>query len=689
MSSIRIVTGTGTWDADRPRSFVIGRDRGCDIVTDVPHVSRRHAEIRPAGDGWEVVDLGSSGGTWIGGQPTPTAPLTGTTEIALGGEEHGLRLTVTVTPPAPPVPASVPAPPTGYAAGGPGLPPPPSDVTIVPQAGMPGPGGFGGPGILVRHRAADLSFAPYQPVRIGRDDGLEVVARNPSVSRQHAVLEPRPDGWWLVDRSTAGTFVDGQRVGQRRLTEPTTVLLGHPTAGYEVELVPLVEAGVASRGIARRKRRRSLTLVGGALALLVVLTGGVIGAVALLGGDDEPAGQASRQSQEGGAGLSEAELDRAKAATVYLVAIDPSGQPLFSGSGSIISADGRILTNAHVADSDAPGQGGEALDHVEVYFTSPADDEPVTLRYLARASVSDGYLDVAVAQIYADGEGDPVDVADLDLPEPLPLGDSDDLRTLDEITALGYPGLSTANSDAGADLPTLTVTEGTVSTFSPSAVIGVDRAEIDADLRIGSGNSGGPSINEDGEIIGLNTRVFTESLETQLEEQGQGEGGIFTGGSARIVPVNLAGAVLDIAEQGGDPAYVSPYLDELPDPDEQVQQSTIEAHGWSLAGAEGTCAATSTADQPQVEAVAPGETVSAEFVISGLADGTNLSIELYTLPGGGGDAELFQSVPIVWEAENDGACIWIGVEAPSGVRGLNAVPQVGDQLLVDNPLLFQ
>ncbi len=690
MSTIRIQSATQTWDADQPRSFVIGRDETCDVVVPEPGVSRRHAEIRAVGDAWEVVDLGSSAGTFVNGRQVTQAPLSGTSSVRVGGPTSGHDLTVTVVAAAPSPAATAmvdrPAPPSypGQAPVAPGL-----DMTVLPgnvPGGVPGyPGTPAGPGLLVRLRSGDKQFPAGSQVRIGRDPSLEVVAENPSVSRHHATVEGRPDGWWLVDRSTAGTFIAGERVTAMRIEEPTEVCLGHPTAGYELEIVPVVEAGVASAGIAKKKRNKTLAIAGAAAAVLVVVGGGTTAALVLGGDDDKAPAAQTQQADEGGEGLSEAELDKAKAATVYLVAYGPDGSPLHSGSGSIISDDGLILTNAHVADSDAPGQDGAALDHVEVYFTSPDDDKPVELRYIAEPIVSDGYLDIAIAQITTDPEGNPVDTADLDLPEPLELGDSDEIRTLDEITALGYPGLSTANSDAGGPLPTLTVTKGTVSTISASDIIGVDRAEFDADLRIGSGNSGGPSINEDGKIIGLNTRVFTENIETQLEDAGAGEGGIFTGGSARIVPVNLAEDVLEIAEAGGDPSYTSPYIEKLPDPEQEMASASIAQHGWALDGQQGSCEGDSTIEAPQIVSVAPGDVVHAEFVVSGLASGTLFDIVLFTLDG---ETEL-QRLPVTWDEANNDACVFVSFEVPEGVPGINAVPQVGDQYVVDNPLEFQ
>jgi hypothetical protein len=50
----------------------IGRQNDCTIVLGDPNVSRRHAEIRPAGDGFSVVDLGSTNGTRVNGMRIPS-----------------------------------------------------------------------------------------------------------------------------------------------------------------------------------------------------------------------------------------------------------------------------------------------------------------------------------------------------------------------------------------------------------------------------------------------------------------------------------------------------------------------------------------------------------------------------------------------------------------------------------------
>jgi hypothetical protein len=72
-----------------PSGGTIGRSRDCDVVLTDPNVSRRHAEIRPAGRGrWVVSDLGSTNGVKVNGRLADgDAPLEGGDRIALGTAE--------------------------------------------------------------------------------------------------------------------------------------------------------------------------------------------------------------------------------------------------------------------------------------------------------------------------------------------------------------------------------------------------------------------------------------------------------------------------------------------------------------------------------------------------------------------------------------------------------------------------
>lgn len=144
-----------------------------------------------------------------------------------------------------------------------------------------------------------------------------------------------------------------------------------------------------------------------------------------------------------------------------------------TGSGFIISADGRILTNAHVVDG--------------------ADTVTVTLKdgrsFKGKVLGKDELTDVAVVKIQADN-----------LPL-VALGNSDQLQPGEWAIAIGNP--------LGLDN---TVTTGIISaTGRSSNLIGAPdkRVEyIQTDAAINPGNSGGPLLNARGEVIAMNTAII-------------------------------------------------------------------------------------------------------------------------------------------------------------------------------------
>jgi Protein of unknown function (DUF3662)/FHA domain len=63
---------------------VLGRSSGCNVVVDDPNVSRRHAEIRRVGEGYSLVDLGSTNGTEVNGQRVGETSLMNGDVIGVG-----------------------------------------------------------------------------------------------------------------------------------------------------------------------------------------------------------------------------------------------------------------------------------------------------------------------------------------------------------------------------------------------------------------------------------------------------------------------------------------------------------------------------------------------------------------------------------------------------------------------------
>jgi len=182
------------------------------------------------------------------------------------------------------------------------------------------------------------------------------------------------------------------------------------------------------------------------------------------------------------AGAAAAELAKA---VVQIVALDSQGAPVWSGSGSVISADGLILTNGHVVD-DRKGE----YDRLGVALLKQTD-EPPEPSYLAEIVAVDYALDLAVVRIVSDLDGKK---ASVNLPF-VAIGDSDGVDIGNHIRILGYPGI-------GGE--TITFTDGVVSGFTAERSVG-HRAWIKTNATIAGGNSGGLAANDAGELIGVPT----------------------------------------------------------------------------------------------------------------------------------------------------------------------------------------
>jgi serine protease Do len=140
------------------------------------------------------------------------------------------------------------------------------------------------------------------------------------------------------------------------------------------------------------------------------------------------------------------------------------------GSGFIISADGFVLTNAHVVDG---------ADEVYVTLTDKRE-------YKAKIIGVDKRTDVAVVKI--DGSN---------LPR-LTIGDPSKLRVGEWVIAIGSPfGLDN------------TVTAGIISAKARDT--GDYLPLIQTDVAVNPGNSGGPLINMRGEVIGINSQIYSRS----------------------------------------------------------------------------------------------------------------------------------------------------------------------------------
>ncbi|MCL2025416.1 MAG: trypsin-like peptidase domain-containing protein [Leptospirales bacterium] len=142
------------------------------------------------------------------------------------------------------------------------------------------------------------------------------------------------------------------------------------------------------------------------------------------------------------------------------------------GTGFILSSDGYICTNHHVIAN---------MDSVTVKVN---DKE-----YKAKIIGSDPVIDIALIKIEGTGKFKPVH-----------LGNSDELKVGDIVVAIGNP--------FGLDR---TFTSGIVSATGRTVIDSMGNSHIQTDASINQGNSGGPLINIDGEVIGVNRAILSGS----------------------------------------------------------------------------------------------------------------------------------------------------------------------------------
>lgn len=184
--------------------------------------------------------------------------------------------------------------------------------------------------------------------------------------------------------------------------------------------------------------------------------------------------------------------DRARRATVFLMqTYESAGTQILScvGSGTIISEDGLILTNAHLASSMGPCLGERIVVALPVRL-----DEPPVPTYLAEPVALGEGLDLAVLQITGSLDGSLVDRATLNLPS-VTVGDPSALLPGSALAFAGYPDLSSTS---------VTQVPGVVTGIT-SERSGSGLAWLRTDSELGGGMSGGGAYNAAGQLVGIMT----------------------------------------------------------------------------------------------------------------------------------------------------------------------------------------
>ncbi|GAB2745706.1 S1C family serine protease [Amycolatopsis magusensis] len=253
------------------------------------------------------------------------------------------------------------------------------------------------------------------------------------------------------------------------------------------------------------------------VAVLALLVGGGAGAVggylasdgATQSASSLEAPQPARQTGNAPAGSVESVAQKVSPSVVQLQVAGRGGQAN-GGSGFVIDANGYVLTNNHVVENAANGGG-----QIQVVFQ---DGRKAPATVVGRDPSSD------VAVVKAEG------VSGL---TPVELGRSDDLKVGQGVVAIGSPFELSG-----------TVTSGIVSALHRPVRAGGEQGSqstvmdaVQTDAAINPGNSGGPLANMDGQIIGINSAIYSPP------SSGQQQGGNVGIGFA--IPIDQARRTAD------------------------------------------------------------------------------------------------------------------------------------------------
>lgn len=300
-----------------------------------------------------------------------------------------------------------------------------------------------------------------------------------------------------------------------------------------------------------------------ALLVVAALLAAVIGGMATLGLTQRPAGAAAGADQ-----TATASRDETGTATGYpdwVALVEEVGPTVVAinvrteagtgaGSGVLLGAVGRVVTNNHVVGGAVEGGIVVTLADGRVYEATLRGTDPAT--DLAVVMLVDAPDDLAVAE----------------------LGDSDDVRVGEPVAAIGNPlGLSntvTTGVVSALDRPVTTLQEA--ASPGEDAVSATTNA-IQVDAPVNPGNSGGPLFDADGRVIGINSSIATlpsesggtsgsiglgfaipsdvvELVTTQLDEDGVAEhaylGATLSDTIAELDGERRAGARIETVEPG-------------------------------------------------------------------------------------------------------------------------------------------
>src|SRR4051794_16027 len=322
---------------------------------------------------------------------------------------------------------------------------------------------------------------------IGSGEESQLLLDDPKVDPLHAYLETHDDGGVELHDlgSESGTFVDGKRVegsvalhGVEELRLGDTVLLATVEEPPQHDATP-VEATTEGEAVevmpaGERRRLREMSTAGlaaGAVALLLAMAGVI---VALSAG-----GSTSAASIVKDAGKK----------TVFVHADLGKGQA--TGSGWVLDAGkGLVATDFHVINAGTSLTVGRGTDErsATVVGASPCDDLAVL-----RVSDTDGLKTMA-------------------------LGSQKDLHEGDSVVAVGYPANASLKDNLTSTAGVVSVVRSSFRFPTPDSPVYPNMIQTDAALS--PGNSGGPLVDQDKKLVGVNTAILTDIGGEPVQGQG-------------------------------------------------------------------------------------------------------------------------------------------------------------------------
>jgi S1-C subfamily serine protease len=320
---------------------------------------------------------------------------------------------------------------------------------------------------------------------LGRVQGVDLVIRDARASRRHVELTPDGGGLRLRDLDSAnGTLVDGQPVREVQLRGGEQIQIGgvriavlaeEPAVTGAPISEPVNQPRVETEGPSwsrigrlvdeRTQRGRRMTYA--ALAVAAVAVAAV--AVLALGGGDSEDERVARVVREVGASTVQLETRSAD---------QRSGLGSAWVLGRLDSEELLVVTAAHVINTGQTYflRSGDVESPAEVFGAAPCED-------------------LAVLRVNDPIGGEPIALGD----EPAGQGET--------VIALGYPEVA----DSGAASSTRGVVSADAAPFTdPAADVPAFPSVIRTDTALDPGFSGGPLVDLDGNLVGVNAAARTE-----------------------------------------------------------------------------------------------------------------------------------------------------------------------------------